>query len=468
MKKLTHFLIATVFSTNSFAAYWPQDKEIGIYVYPSTNKSAEFHLDIPQTTQFEKGKLYFFRDSDGNLIQGQFVGGSAKNSSWDHMTYVDDENVPHGQGTSIHPNANPEGGYLSSGTHNNAMGAAISTGVAHALYQGVIFDSNFRGEMEKLSQETRQNQEATQNNYKVIAAGMATHGSSVQANLDAFSESLKSQMENMAGFETEYSSPSQEFVQNLRELENILESNRSTVPQRMEARSWGLHMLKQADAASTNGDSTNAKAFVQYAEAFADIAVGFDPITGPIRDTYEAFTGKNLITGEKLDSWARGFAIAGAITFGFGSKIGRGIKAFRNLNKIVDGEHAIQKAVKIDAQVIKRSTQGTAPVSRASYEKMLTELRTKMERPTVRDPKLNEFMEDYWRIEASVGNGSTAAAYRWEKLTGEAVGGKNHTQKIFDSVTFFKKWLKNNPKASNQDRVTVENLLKDIYSSVGW
>jgi hypothetical protein len=43
-------------------------------------------------------------------------------------------------------------------------------------------------------------------------------------------------------------------------------------------------------------------------------------------DSYEALTGKNLITGEPLDSFERSMAILGLATLGFSSKLTKGIK----------------------------------------------------------------------------------------------------------------------------------------------
>ena len=70
----------------------------------------------------------------------------------------------------------------------------------------------------------------------------------------------------------------------------------------------------------------------------ADALVGLDMVSGVVRDTYEAVTGKNLITGEELDDFSRGFAVLGIVTFGLGSKIGKGVKL---LNKICKDERLL-------------------------------------------------------------------------------------------------------------------------------
>jgi hypothetical protein len=459
MKNFIHFFVATIFSANAFATYWPQDTDIPLEIETNSSTGAEFHLSVPITTQYQKGEIYYFRDSEGTQYQGVFVDGDGKNSQWEQMSVVNEESPA---GTS--PSANSTGNYFSGNAHNKAAGAAISTGIAHALYRG-IFDGSFRGEIDKLSLETQQNQQATQNNYKKIAEGVAAQGASVRAALEVYANSLKEHLENIASTTTQYTSPSPEFVTNLRELEDIFQMNRSTIPRRMEARAWGLHMLRQADNASAASERTNAQAFLKYAEAFADIAVGLDPITGPIRDVYEAFTGKNLITGEELDPWSRGFAILGTVTFGFGSKVGRGIKAIRNISKMVDSERAITRAIQIDAQILKRIGP-RAPIKNGIYQRLLADFRRPMARPVVTEPKLKNFLNDYWRVDGSYGNGNTAAAYRWERLTGEPVNGKIHAKKIKDSLIFFEKWRYNNPQASVEDHKAVEEIVKDIYAAL--
>lgn len=109
----------------------------------------------------------------------------------------------------------------------------------------------------------------------------------------------------------------------------VLNSAFSFDPKQRFAKQKGLELNTQADDAYSTGDTEAGDGYLKYARAFADIAVGLDPITGPIRDTYEALTGQNLITGEELNDTERAFAIIGAVTFGFGSKIHRGFDLIR-------------------------------------------------------------------------------------------------------------------------------------------
>ncbi len=93
-----------------------------------------------------------------------------------------------------------------------------------------------------------------------------------------------------------------------------------------QAKDLGLKMNEFSDEYFSIGNIEGGSAFLKYATVFADLAVGLDPISGTIRDTYESLSGLNLITGEPLDNISRTFAVVGMVTFGFGSKIHAGIK----------------------------------------------------------------------------------------------------------------------------------------------
>lgn len=468
MKNLIQFLIIITFSFNSFATYWDPQQEISINIITNSPVEAKFDIDVPPTTQFQKGRLYYFRNADGLLIQGIFDKGDGKNSHWLYMSVVPDEVSVSDEPTSSLNSVASNDDYVSSGVHNQAMGSAITTGVAHAIYQTLILDGAFTGEIEKLNAQNQANQQAINDNYKNIAAGIASAHEISSNTIEAFSQELKDTIKSAdAGISNKYSSRDPNLVENLKQLETILRVNYSTSPKRIAARSWGLTMLEQSDTASVRGDALEAQAFLKYAEAFADIAIGLDPVTGPIRDIYEAFTGKNLVTGEALDNWSRGFAIMGAVTFGFGSKIAKGIKALRFSIHAAEGERAIARAIEVDAHISRKIESEISPRNRAAYEKMLTDLRKQMERPFVEEPHLKDFISDYWREGSKVGNGSTAAAYRWERLTGQRVGDKLHTQKLQESVTFLSKWIKNNPNASRNDISAAENIIKDALSALG-
>jgi hypothetical protein len=343
------------------------------------------------------------------------------------------------------------------------MNSATTTGVAHAIYNGIIFTPDFKAEMARIQAETEKNQAATEVNYENIRNTVANAQENYKNAIASFQKSLNDLNQSGASnlYSIDFKSNDTALVQELKELETIFRASRTFTEKGQESRRYGLEMIRQSDLSSVSGDLEAAHAFKQYAEAFADIVVGLDPITGPVRDIYEAFTGKNLITGKKLDSVERTFAVLGAVSFGFGSKLSRGIKAItkvfnsRNVEALVHAERvAIHAEERLGAK------------GRAQYHKYLRELRMGMERPHFEDPDLAEFMKWYWKETAELGNGSTMAAIRWERLTGEKVGGSFHSQKGWNAISHLTDWLKSHPNASTSDRRAVENIILDTLDAL--
>jgi len=93
-------------------------------------------------------------------------------------------------------------------------------------------------------------------------------------------------------------------------------------------------------------------------------------------------------------------------------------------------------------------------------------LRAQMEKPYVVNTELRKQMDKYYRENASIGSGSTAAAIRHELATGEKVKGTFHFKKGRDMITFLEKWLQNNPTASLGDRAAAENVIKDLKDAL--
>lgn len=113
----------------------------------------------------------------------------------------------------------------------------------------------------------------------------------------------------------------------------------------------------------------------------------------------------------------------------------------------------------------------------AKFQDYVKDLRQRMEKPIVENPQLKSFMDKIYRDGAKIGSGSTADAVRYEKATGEKVGGREHTQKAEDAVKFFEKWLDKNDKlpptetgakkrASSNDVAAAENVLKDLKDAL--
>jgi hypothetical protein len=76
-------------------------------------------------------------------------------------------------------------------------------------------------------------------------------------------------------------------------------------------------------------------------------------------------------------------------------------------------------------------------------------------KPTVENGKLANLTKDLYKganTKNPIGTGSTADAIRHEAATGEAVGGKFHSQKWQEYARALESWLRKNPSASSSDR----------------
>lgn len=175
---------------------------------------------------------------------------------------------------------------------------------------------------------------------------------------------------------------------------------------------------------------------------------------------------------------------AGVVTFftaGIGAGGGAAIAGWRLASaarRVIKAFTAMRAAVKVAA--VARLTRvaskvpligrrfrrisDAANVARAAKYK--DALRRAMGKPATRDPKLSRLMDEMWRDNAKIGNGSTAAAVRHEIATGKPVGGVFHTQKAQDMIRALEKWLRNNPEATPGDRAAAENVIKDLRDAL--
>lgn len=82
------------------------------------------------------------------------------------------------------------------------------------------------------------------------------------------------------------------------------------------------------------------------------------------------------------------------------------------------------------------SPVGLNSQNRALFERYKDQILTSMEKPVVTDARLAGVVNDLFREGAEIGNGSTAAAVRFELATGLTVGGKLHATKAANSIQF--------------------------------
>ncbi|MCO7246025.1 DUF637 domain-containing protein [Halomonas sp. Mc5H-6] len=109
----------------------------------------------------------------------------------------------------------------------------------------------------------------------------------------------------------------------------------------------------------------------------------------------------------------------------------------------------------------------SANTNRTRHEAYKDALRASMEKPGVLNPELAMLMNTLYRPNAELGSGSTAAAVRYEKSTGEPVGGRFHSTKASDGIIALQRWLDRNPTASPGDRAAAENVIKDMSNALG-
>jgi hypothetical protein len=164
------------------------------------------------------------------------------------------------------------------------------------------------------------------------------------------------------------------------------------------------------------------------------------------------------------------FAIAGS------SAIAKETKAIEGAGVILSELKAGSRAANVESKVtssgqltVSRSTPNhhNAVYNRVKFEEYKTKLRREMEKPSVTDPELRTEVDKYYRPDAIIGSGSTAAAIRYERETGELLRDTLHSKKGADAIRFLEKWLKKNPTASSGDRAAAENILLDLKDALG-
>ncbi|MFH0899681.1 MAG: hypothetical protein V2A73_03505 [Pseudomonadota bacterium] len=91
-------------------------------------------------------------------------------------------------------------------------------------------------------------------------------------------------------------------------------------------------------------------------------------------------------------------------------------------------------------------------------------------KPSVANAKLGNLVDDLYkgaRTQNPIGTGSTADAIRHEMATGQAVGGKFHTQKGQEYARALEKWLKKNQGTSSaEDRTAAQSILEDLRNAL--
>jgi hypothetical protein len=109
---------------------------------------------------------------------------------------------------------------------------------------------------------------------------------------------------------------------------------------------FGDACLDEAESSYRAGNVVEGNAWYEIGMAAADAALSLTPGIGWAKDTYEAITGKALLTGKPLTKFERTMAIAGALTGGI-AKLGTLAKAGKMIGVMATTAKTAEEAEKI-------------------------------------------------------------------------------------------------------------------------
>lgn len=171
----------------------------------------------------------------------------------------------------------------------------------------------------------------------------------------------------------------------------------------------------------------------------------------------EAAYGRDCY-GEQLSAWERMGKGLEALAVGGLGRLGRiADEGMRTVSRLAN---RVYEGISATASQLKRAWQIRQALKKVSW--------SKVPKPNVQDPKLQNIVNQLYRPGAKIGNGSTADAIRYEKATGCPVGGKSHIQKGWDYVRALQRWLAQNPNASITDRQAAQEMLNDLLDALNW
>ncbi|WP_176736444.1 pre-toxin TG domain-containing protein [Oligoflexus tunisiensis] len=108
--------------------------------------------------------------------------------------------------------------------------------------------------------------------------------------------------------------------------------------------------IEGARTSYQEGKIAQGDALYSVATTAADIALSLNPVTAFGKDLYEAWTGRNALTGQPLTKFERTLAYVGVFTGGVGSKIalavklGAFIKIGKGMDELAEAERFIRSA----------------------------------------------------------------------------------------------------------------------------
>jgi RHS repeat-associated protein len=189
-------------------------------------------------------------------------------------------------------------------------------------------------------------------------------------------------------------------------------------------------------------------------------------------DTYETLASATGISSVLLKDFFGGGRIQEGVGFdltGFGEWM-QSRFAFVSVVDLDDprlqDRYIIEPGLPVPIAGMASKTLARLTKNTAAYERYKQLLRKLMEKPQANDARLQKLIDDLYRKGAKIGSGSTAAAIRHEKRTGNAVGGATHSQKGEDYIKALENWIKNNPNANPSDVHTAKQIILDLKEAL--
>jgi len=239
------------------------------------------------------------------------------------------------------------------GVEGYRFGEAGATAAGQAFVYGVAVQltsdpaqaariQRLRNELDALNQAIQEQAKTHADENRAFTTALAERGQSLTDAVGAVARlpRITSADPLLAGSdgETLFATSDAFFALRLNRLARRINSNQYKVPGSL--RQAGLAAVRLADLDSARGDTESAESFANIAKTVADLAIGLDPITGAARGLYELVSGKNLITGQPINSFERAVAVINVATVGGFGAIESAVHGLTILGHVLSG-HAL-------------------------------------------------------------------------------------------------------------------------------
>lgn len=149
--------------------------------------------------------------------------------------------------------------------------------------------------------------------------------------------SIEDPMETELPYQVQYQGP--ERAELIRLYQHLYKITPETT-KRKNARDLGLISIQYADSHYMDDEIAEGHYWKELAEGFLDIAIGIDPVTGFARSTYELVTGRNLITGARLETSDQIINAVNILTLGTDGSLKASVKSIEKI--LQQGFHFIR------------------------------------------------------------------------------------------------------------------------------